>query len=211
MDSFTIKSNAGATLRRLDGGDCDNAYFERAPQPLLILAANASIEQVNAAARALLCQSHCLSIAFGRLTGFRGAASERFDTAWAQVRVGHVVHVVVTLHVIGVPQLWHVAFAALDADADAEDDDGAHRVITSIAPPVRAERGVLALSRLFGLTCAESRVLAHLTDDRTPSEIANELGVSLTTVRSHLQAMFQKTGARRQPELVKLALLAAAR
>jgi DNA-binding CsgD family transcriptional regulator len=36
--------------------------------------------------------------------------------------------------------------------------------------------------------------------------MAASLGVSLATVRTHIRALFDKTGVRRQAELVRLAL-----
>jgi DNA-binding CsgD family transcriptional regulator len=52
-------------------------------------------------------------------------------------------------------------------------------------------------------------VLALLLDDCRPREIAEELKLSITTVRSHLKALFAKTDTRRQSELVALAWSAA--
>lgn len=123
------------------------------------------------------------------------------------VMFGRAVHVVVETPAVGSSDLWHVVLAAVRG---ANDEPLAPTiVIGTILAPTRIERGVLALARLFRLTCAESRVLAHLTNDRRPSEIAAALGVSITTVRSHLKALFAKTGTRRQSELVALAWSAA--
>ncbi|HEU0202427.1 MAG TPA: LuxR C-terminal-related transcriptional regulator [Burkholderiaceae bacterium] len=61
------------------------------------------------------------------------------------------------------------------------------------------------LERLFDLTPAERRVFGLLLADRSPREIAGELRIAVTTVRTHLQSLFAKTGTRRQSELVALA------
>lgn len=74
-------------------------------------------------------------------------------------------------------------------------------------PPPGPEEAALwqrHLARRFGLTATESRVLAAVGASQTPDEIAAELGVSVTTVRSHLARLFDKTGCRRQAELVRL-------
>jgi DNA-binding CsgD family transcriptional regulator len=52
------------------------------------------------------------------------------------------------------------------------------------------------LSASHGLTYAEQRVLRALVDNSTVREIAALHGVSVTTVRSQIQAVREKLGAR---------------
>lgn len=61
---------------------------------------------------------------------------------------------------------------------------------------------------LFNITASEQQVLLGLMQDATPEEIAQNLNVSLTTIRSHIQHIRQKTGVRRITELVRMALIA---
>jgi DNA-binding CsgD family transcriptional regulator len=180
-------------------------YFECLPKPTLLLRPDGAIERANAAARAILLERHCLRIAYGRVVGFAGKASEPFEDAWSRTLAGRVSRVVITM-LTGGAQLWQVELAPLQVDPASPPADTL--LMATVLAPVRPERGILALARIFGLTCAEARVLAHLAEDRTPAEISAALGVSLTTIRTHLQSLFQKTGARRQPELVRLALMA---
>lgn len=179
-------------------------YFECLPKPTLLLRADGAIARANGAARALLLDRHCLRIGYGRVIGFAGTASERFEDAWARALSGRVSRVVVTMFAGGA-QMWQIELTPMYVESPSSD----LLLMLTVHAPVRPERGIVALARMFGLTCAESRVLAHLAEDRTPAEIGATLGVSVTTVRTHLQALFQKTGARRQPELVRLALQAA--
>ncbi len=178
-------------------------YFERLPKPTLLLRPDGAIARANAAARTLLLDRHCLRLAYGRVVGFAGSASERFEDACARAISSGASRVVITMPADGA-QMWQVELVSLQIETA-----GDMLLMATVHAPVRPERGIVALARIFGLTCAESRVLAHLAEDRTPSEIGVVLGVSVTTVRSHLQALFQKTGVRRQPELVRLTLLAA--
>jgi DNA-binding CsgD family transcriptional regulator len=62
-----------------------------------------------------------------------------------------------------------------------------------------------ALAALFDLSPAETRTLERLIAGDTPTEAAAALGIALTTVRTHLAHIFEKTGTSRQPELVALA------
>ena len=60
------------------------------------------------------------------------------------------------------------------------------------------------LRSLYGLTAAECRLAANLCDGETPSAIARRLHVSESTVKTHLQSIFDKTQTRRQVQLIKL-------
>lgn len=61
-----------------------------------------------------------------------------------------------------------------------------------------------SVARRLGLTAAEGRVAAKLAQGLQISEVAEELGVSVLTARTHLKNIFAKTGAKRQGELVRL-------
>lgn len=73
------------------------------------------------------------------------------------------------------------------------------------SPPAESLR---AFADLFGLTQAEFRVIALMIEDYSPGSIAEHLGISLPTVRTHLQRIRQKTGTRRFTDLIRLALAA---
>lgn len=60
------------------------------------------------------------------------------------------------------------------------------------------------LAELYGLTAAEARTAAMLVSGDGPGRIAARLGIGLATVRTHLHRIFDKTGAARQAELVRL-------
>jgi DNA-binding CsgD family transcriptional regulator len=61
-----------------------------------------------------------------------------------------------------------------------------------------------ALGLLYGLTTAERNVLEHVADSHSPQETADRLGVSVNTVKTHLQKIFAKTNTARQADLVRL-------
>jgi len=56
----------------------------------------------------------------------------------------------------------------------------------------------------IGLTAAEARIARMLVEGRSLRGAAEDLDVSYSTVRNHLQHIFEKTGATRQAELVAL-------
>ena len=55
----------------------------------------------------------------------------------------------------------------------------------------------------FGLTPAETRLAARLKDGLSLKEAADDMAVSLNTVRNQLRAVFEKMGLNRQSELVR--------
>lgn len=63
-----------------------------------------------------------------------------------------------------------------------------------------------ALGELFDLTASEARVAIEVVNGLTVEEIADVLGVSKNTVKTHLKATFEKTGVKRQQALIKLIL-----
>ena len=66
------------------------------------------------------------------------------------------------------------------------------------APPLEA------FASLYGLTFAEQKVLEHIAGGEPPQQTADELGVSITTVKTHLQKIFAKTATGRQADLIQL-------
>jgi DNA-binding CsgD family transcriptional regulator/PAS domain-containing protein len=62
------------------------------------------------------------------------------------------------------------------------------------------------IARIYGLTPAETRVLDSILSGTGLTHAARQIGVSLTTARTHLQRIFDKTGTGRQAELVNLVM-----
>jgi DNA-binding CsgD family transcriptional regulator len=62
------------------------------------------------------------------------------------------------------------------------------------------------LQAMYGLTRTEREVAWHLANGASLEEAAQRLGIAHNTARHHLERIFAKTGARRQSDLVRLAL-----
>jgi DNA-binding CsgD family transcriptional regulator/PAS domain-containing protein len=76
-----------------------------------------------------------------------------------------------------------------------------------MAPPPNPGEG---FAKLYGLTQAESRTLMALSMGQGPQDAAEVLGVSITTIRSHLQHIFTKTSTSGQSDLMQLMMRSAA-
>lgn len=94
---------------------------------------------------------------------------------------------------ISLPPTWQAPFAirAIVAVSDAEKATG------TAGGRIR---------QLYGLTAAETRVAESLLDHERLADVAASLGISLATVRTLLQRVFDKTDTHRQTELVRLML-----
>ncbi len=80
-------------------------------------------------------------------------------------------------------------------------------VLVVIADPEREpEPESEALRSLYGLTKTEADVALRVLGGTGLKPIAEELSLSLATVRTHLQHVFEKTHTHRQAELVRLLL-----
>ena len=58
------------------------------------------------------------------------------------------------------------------------------------------------------LSARERELVTLVAQGRTDAQIAAQLYISIRTVRSHLDRIRDKTGSRRRPELIRLALTA---
>lgn len=79
-------------------------------------------------------------------------------------------------------------------------------IVVIVDPEPQPEPPPMLLQRLFGLTKSEAQIAVMVTRAEGLKPIAEELSVSVTTVKTHLQHVFDKTGTHRQAELVRLVL-----
>jgi DNA-binding CsgD family transcriptional regulator len=77
-------------------------------------------------------------------------------------------------------------------------------------PDTRIDAPADLLASLHGLSAAEARVAAEVLEGGSLSDIAGRLGITRNTANTHLKRVFEKTGTRRQSDLVRLLALGAA-
>ena len=76
-------------------------------------------------------------------------------------------------------------------------------VLTNPVEPIHFS--IAFVQQLFDMTPAEARVASLIgMEGRTLQEVADYSGVSINTVKSQLRSVFEKTGTKRQAELVRL-------
>ncbi|ETW21639.1 DNA-binding protein [Mycobacterium gastri 'Wayne'] len=79
-------------------------------------------------------------------------------------------------------------------------------LVLIIDPEDEPEPPAALLRRLYHLTKAEADVALQMVHGADAKQISDELSVSVTTVRTHLQHVFEKTDTHRQVELVRVLL-----
>ena len=80
-------------------------------------------------------------------------------------------------------------------------------LVLIIDPEDEPEPAAALLRRLYRLTNAEAEIALHVMRGTDLKQISEDLSISLTTVRTHLQHVFDKTDTHRQAELVRLLLV----
>ncbi len=176
---------------------------------MFLVDAGGRIVHANAAGHAILAAGDCLSAVGGRLVA-RGAAVDQALRAVfvaaadgdAAVGIGgiamplispdgerHVAHILpLTSGARRRAGIAYTAVAALFVHKAAVDSPSPSEVI----------------ARHFKLTPTELRVLFAIVEIGGGPEVAEALGIAESTVKTHLSRLYQKTGAGRHADLVKI-------
>jgi DNA-binding CsgD family transcriptional regulator len=82
------------------------------------------------------------------------------------------------------------------------EKQGTAAAIYILDPEKDVELNLRELQELFGLTFAESNVAASIVKGMDVNETAAALNITRNTVRTHLKRVFEKSGTKRQSQLV---------
>jgi DNA-binding CsgD family transcriptional regulator len=80
------------------------------------------------------------------------------------------------------------------------------QILVAINNPRMTEERLAAAAPVYGITPAQLRLAGLIVAGHDLVDAAGRLGVSVNTARTHLQRMFDKTGVRTQPALVRVLL-----
>ena len=83
-------------------------------------------------------------------------------------------------------------------------------VLFSFGDPALSERRLDMAARVYGLSPAQRTLAGHVAEGLTLAEIAERMEITANTARTHLNRVFDKTGVRTQPALVRVLLTAIA-
>lgn len=170
-----------------------------------LIDADGGIVHVNAAFRALLSDGDTLSNVGGRLTATDSDADRILREAFAAAGRGEAA---IDGHGLALPLTTgsggiHVAhLLSLASGTGPKAGAVAALIVHKTELPMPSQPDMLA--RHYKLTPTELRVLLAIVDVGGVPEVAAKLGIAYSTAKTHLGNLFEKTGTRRQADLVKI-------
>lgn len=184
-----------------------HSAFEVLPNGLALLTSSGRLLYANLAARAFMRENDAIRIVEGRFTMRDDEASAALDQAVAAASRGPLLcergaaipalgsnSNRAVLHILPL----HYGALRMTLDAEAAVAVFMSKEASYAAPPTDA------LRVLYGLTPAEVRICELMMQGLTPNEISEQIGVAVSTARTHLLRIFQKTGTDRQADLIRL-------
>ena len=156
----------------------------------------------NTEAEAMLRTSTCLRLEHGRLSAALAADNAVLQTVLARVAKTRKGESFAVRPALAAAHEIFLGISLLPANAAQTAFGDAALMITARR---RGADGLVTAGQLrqaFGLSAAEAAVGEALIAGKTPDEYAAAAGVALSTVRSQLRAIFEKTCTRSQAEAV---------
>ena len=207
--------NAYAICRRIaclqDEACSLRASFDRMPLGMLVLDTDGRIVEYNEEAARLLLAGSGIACAAGRRLHLANAASQsKYRAAMARLADGRLAPLPEAIVVAqgresgaGSLVLHLCAFPASAAPVLVRNG----RILAFLCELNRHSESQFAARMLHAaldLTAMEAAVVLCLRDHHDPMQVALEMGLAISTVRSHLKHAFRKTGTTRQSELLRL-------
>lgn len=182
--------------------------YHALPQPVLVLRPDAGIEYANAAGDALLARGDLVCASGGHLVraGAHGAATLQLLVSAASRGMAQQVSVCASGDAGSARGVLHVSRLPPDSAFEARWPRGSVLATIQLQPAIGNAARIPALARRFGFTPTESDVLRELSSGATAMEIAQRRHVRVSTVRTQIRGLLDKSGSRRQSELLRLVL-----
>lgn len=176
---------------------------------MILVDGGGRIVHANAAGRAMLARGSVIRTAGGKLATADPRAEHAMHDIFANADAGDAAVGAKAIDVLLVrDDSEHYVAHVLPLTCGARKKAGA---VYSAVAAVFVRKAALDLphpietiANIFKLTPTEMRVLMMIVEVGGVPEVAPVLGISETTVKTHLQHIFAKTGASRQADLVKL-------
>ncbi|OEO28834.1 hypothetical protein VW23_002790 [Devosia insulae DS-56] len=172
--------------------------------PILQVTADGYVTWQGPAASVILEKDDDLTIRNGRVRFRDTKADKKLQAAlrWAAARDTRLVPQRGTLPIVieageGLPAKVYWVFA-----------EGGGIVVCLHVPGIDQERLEVAAA-IFGLSPAQKHVAGLVVEGLSLPEVAERLAITTNTVRTHLNRVFEKTGVRTQPALVRVLLSSA--
>jgi DNA-binding CsgD family transcriptional regulator len=100
-----------------------------------------------------------------------------------------------------------VAVVPLHIEMETFGERGPIAALFVTDPDIALDSHDQHLRELYGLSAGEARLTSWLLQGKSVDEAAAAMGITVNTARTRLKRIYNKTGVRRQPELVRRLLL----
>lgn len=174
--------------------------LEQHDDALIIADSMGRVIKMSGAAERLLASNRTLHVGKGRFTAFDSADASRLSSLMERAGQGEPRRVL--LGSVGRTPRHLITIVPL-----VSFDGGKEAQILIRIRNLPVEQGSADdIADLFDLTPAERRLSLGILDGKTLSEMTQEFGVAMPTLRAQLQTIFRKCGVQRQVDLVRLFL-----
>jgi len=183
------------------------AALDSSPDGIAIVGQDGKVIHLNSVAEAIVARGDGLCVRSGSLKATISHLDRILDQAIQEALHGSISGPP-SGRCIAVPRSGAQRSYVLRAVPIQTRDEGRppSALIVIADPQLEPVRDSDALRRLYGLTKTEAEVALRVLDGTGLAPIAEEMALSLATVRTHLQHVFDKTDTHRQAELVRLLL-----
>lgn len=180
--------------------------LERTDRAVFLIASDQSCEPANDLAQAMVSAGDGLLLRNGRLSCRDPADTNALQRAIFQSSRGQQSGTGASLSITRAGPRLPLQILVLPLPAGGWTADGrrCETMLVVTDPELTIARKIGQLQDQYGLTPSEAEVLRELALGGDREEIAARLGISLATVRTQLTSIFDKSGLRRQTDILRL-------
>lgn len=175
---------------------------------MFLVSDKAEVIHANAAGEAMLAARAPLKKVNGRLVLVEDQANRSLREAFAAAQQGDVVlgdkGISIPIRAQDEDFILHMLPLNAARRSSVGLGEGAAHVLFVKRTDPRDAMAIAAFSARFGLTAQEERVLHAILEVGGVPMAADILGISPNTARTHVTSIFNKTGVRRQADLIRL-------
>lgn len=184
-----------------------HAALDSVDHGIVVVGASGEVLNVNAAAEKVLRSGDGLQLVSGRMTAASAPVNRTLNRALHSAVTGTSDNVRGGYSFTVQRPSGTRPFVIHVLPLHRFDQPDRRRALVVLADPGHEpEPSTTLLQRLYHLTRTEADIALRVAHGADPKRIAEDLSVSITTVRTHLHRVFDKTDTHRQVELVRLLL-----
>jgi DNA-binding NarL/FixJ family response regulator len=199
-DIAAVAANNVSVKARLDAARATSALkmaaFDQLPFGVVIVDKNVRIAEQNEACRRLLARADGLSAFNDKLLCREQQDQAALDAAVSRALIGDLSAGIVKVHRTCCAQPYVVRVVAPTSESGTRD----HCLLMVVDPDKEPSPGADIWRAMFDLTECELIIAEGLVSGRRITDIANQRGVSIETVRTQTKRMFERLNVSSQAE-----------